>query len=190
MDFFEFITVMVSIVLGVSLAQLLSGIAELIREKTAIKTFLPHTLWIVALILVHPLTWWSTWDYHEVSWNYLSFCAVLSVPLLLFFLSTLAMPKARGEATVSLEDHYDENRKWFLSIWIAVTLLAMIDGPVIFRFEENFTVYRAIQLGSIIPVLWAILTPNRMVQSFSALIMLAFILFTSYLRLDPGIMPI
>lgn len=188
MDFFEFITVMVSIVLGVSLAQLLSNIAELIREETAIKTFLPHTLWVIALLLVHPLIWWSTWDFHDVKWNYLSFCAVLGIPLVLFFLSTLAMPKARGEATVSLEAHYYENRRWFLSMWIVLTFLAMIDGPLIFGFEETLTVYRALQLGSIVPLLWAILTPNKTVQSASALIMLAFILFTSYLRLKPGIM--
>ena len=186
MNFFEFISVMVSIVLGVSLAQLLGGIAQLIREKTSIRTYLPHTLWTLALILVHPLIWWSTWDYHEVRWNYLSFCAVLSVPLMLFFLSTLIMPKARGEAVVSLEDHYFENRRWFLGIWVAFMVVVTIDGPLIFGYEEPFTLYRALQVGCITSILVAIVTPNKAVQTVSAMILLVFILLTSFLRLHPG----
>ena len=190
MNFFEFVTVMVSIVLGVSLAQLLSGIAELIREETRIRTFLPHTLWTLALILIHPLIWWSTWDFHDVEWNYLSFCTMLSVPLMLFFLSTLIMPKARGESVVSLEEHFYENRVWFLSIWIAFMAVVIIDGPFVFGLEKPFTLYRGLQVAGVIAMLVAILTPIRSVQTMSALVMLAFILLTSFLRINPGIMPI
>jgi len=50
---FEFVSVMISIILGLSLTQALVGTANLARESKLVVGFAPYTLWVAGVILAH-----------------------------------------------------------------------------------------------------------------------------------------
>jgi hypothetical protein len=45
MSLFEFVTVMISMILALTLGQLLSGAAFLLRSSRQVRWYAPHTLW-------------------------------------------------------------------------------------------------------------------------------------------------
>jgi hypothetical protein len=186
MSIFEFISVMISIVLGVSLAQLLRGIAELAREKSKVRNYGPHVLWTLSLALLHTLLWWSVWDWRELDWNYAQFFVALCEPLVLFFLSTLMLPRPTGETVISMEEHFYEIRVWLMRGWLVFALVVILDGPIVFRNEPLFVGYRIPQLVTAVASIAGMITARPSVQKSVAWIVFLMVVYATSLRFLPG----
>jgi len=50
---FEYVIVLISIILGLGITLVLTGIAELIRKWNAIKIFWPYLIWIGLVFVLH-----------------------------------------------------------------------------------------------------------------------------------------
>lgn len=61
MDAFNYLSVMVSIVLGLGLTQLFAGIGNLVQIRRRVKLYWLHTFWVLLLIGLHLHMWWSLW---------------------------------------------------------------------------------------------------------------------------------
>lgn len=44
---FEYVTVLISIVVGLGITEVLSGIADLIKQSKRVKFYWPHLLWVL-----------------------------------------------------------------------------------------------------------------------------------------------
>ena len=106
MSLFEFIMVMVSIVLGFSLASMLTGLARLVRHPGGVKLYLPFCIWLVNLLLLHFLLWWSFWDVRGVDWNYARFLMAILQPLAIFLITTILIPADNGSGLLSLHNRF------------------------------------------------------------------------------------
>jgi hypothetical protein len=95
--------VLVSIVLALGVAQLLSGASEFVRSS---RVYLGHSFWVLALFLVHVQLWWAMWDLHDrASWTFLTFLYLLLGPTLLFFATNLLLPRTATES-MDWESHF------------------------------------------------------------------------------------
>jgi len=59
LDTFNYLSVMISIILGVGLTQLFAGIGNLLQVRHRVKQYWLHGLWVLILIVAHVHLWWS-----------------------------------------------------------------------------------------------------------------------------------
>ena len=95
MSLFEFVTVMVSMILALCLGHLLRGVTFLAKTDRPVEYYLPHTLWSIEILLAVVNHWWSLWDLRDVNWSYASFLYILVAPILVSLATGLLAPSIK-----------------------------------------------------------------------------------------------
>ena len=93
MTLFEFILVMVSLVLAISMTHLLEGVARVVRHRSRFALDATTTLWAVFLFVLSIGHWWSLWGMRDANWTFPAFFFVLIPPTLLFLAVSLLVPE-------------------------------------------------------------------------------------------------
>ena len=133
MTVFEYIMVMVSLILALALAQGLRGLSETVRSP---HRYLPHTLWTVMITLLVLQTWWAYWDFNLIDdWQVTHYAGVLVFPIILFTQMYLLVPATRTAETKWLE-HFFAVKQWFLGLMIFMSFFAAYIN--VFMFDAPF----------------------------------------------------
>lgn len=129
MTAFEYVSVFISVILGLGITQVLTGIADLIHQSNRVKVYWPHLLWILLVVVMHVQEWWATYELKEITtWRLPTFLFVMLYPVVLFILARLLFPFGWHEGAIDLRQFYFENyRKIFLFVAI-LALLAILDS--------------------------------------------------------------
>jgi hypothetical protein len=94
---FEYLAVLLSIVLGLGITQLLAGFGRWLEQRRIFRPYWPSIAWGAFLLIVHVQTWWSMFGLrHWGSWSFLQFSVVLLQPAILFLLTILVFPSANA----------------------------------------------------------------------------------------------
>src|SRR5262245_10261047 len=98
MDPFSYLAVLISIILGLGITQLLSGLGRLLQDRRRVKVYWPTIVWVGLLLVVHVQTWWAMFGLRTLSnWSFLAFLLVLLQPIVLFLLAALILPDSASE---------------------------------------------------------------------------------------------
>ena len=132
MSLFEFIMVLLSIIIGLGIAEILSGFAQaLLHRRLTVGSW--HQLLLSCIVFVTLIqVWWESWRLHDVpEWNFPQLLMFLLNPVLLYTLAHLLFPDSTS--SVPLRAHYFENHRLLYSV-VAVTALASLAfQPIVFR---------------------------------------------------------
>lgn len=131
MTLFDFVTVMVSMILALSLGHLLDGISYLYKTRERVNWYLPHTLWMIGLVLTLVHHWWALWDFRALDWNYAHFLYVLIAPVTLSFGANLLAPERSGDQVADLAQQFERVRKPFAIAMLVYVLAMWFDGPLL-----------------------------------------------------------
>src|SRR5262245_18554938 len=105
MSLFEFLMVLVSIIIGLGLAEVLTGVARMIRCRGSIATYWVHALGVCMIFAALLQQWWEIWALRSTSeWTFLGLVMMLSGPVGLFLMAHLVFPE-RMEG-VNLREYY------------------------------------------------------------------------------------
>ncbi|MGK2963255.1 MAG: hypothetical protein ACSLFK_14115 [Gemmatimonadaceae bacterium] len=123
MNEFEFVAVLISIVIGLGITHLLQGVAQAVHERHQTRFDSVHAAWTVSVFLVMVLNWWVlfTWRTHKV-WTFDVFLLLILWAVALYLLVVFLYPPGK-EAAQSWAAVYEGNRQWFLSAYAAMTFL-------------------------------------------------------------------
>jgi hypothetical protein len=127
MDAYSYLSVLISIVLGLGITNILSGMAALVRERERIQMYWPVPIWMFTLFLAHIQMWWAMFALTEVKeWNFATFLAVLLQPTSLFLTSALIVPRLPDDGPIDLKAGFFQEVRWFGAglAFIVVTSLA------------------------------------------------------------------
>jgi hypothetical protein len=121
---FEYVSVLISIVLGLGITQIVSGLADIIHQWSRVKLYWPHLMWIVFVFFLHIQEWWVLYDLRTLSeWKLPTFLFIILYPINLFILARILFPSAGADSATDFKEFYFENfRKFF--VW-AVILIAL-----------------------------------------------------------------
>ncbi len=129
---FEYVTVLISIILGLGITQVLTGIADLIHQSNRVKLYWPHVLWVIVILILHIQDWWATYDLRsEASWSLGIFLFVMIYPIILFILARLLFPFGLQEGTVDLRTFYFENHRKIFLFGSVLPLLSILDALLV-----------------------------------------------------------
>lgn len=126
MDEFSYLIVIVSIVLGLGITRLLTGLGALVEARDRVRFYWPVLAWVVILLLAHVQTWWAFFGLRDrPEWTFLAFLLVLLQPVLLYLLSVLVLPTLGSGERADLRVRYYEQARWFFGVF-AVLLVASL----------------------------------------------------------------
>ena len=88
MSLFEFLMVLVSLIIGLGVAELLSGVAQAIRHRKSINFYWVHITFILIVFVALLQQWWEIWGVREVaSWTFAGLLMMLGGPIGLFLIA-------------------------------------------------------------------------------------------------------
>ncbi len=131
MSLFEFLMVLVSIIVGLGIAEVLTGIARLIRCRGSIQGYWVHSVVVTVIFFALLQQWWEIWGLRVApEWTFHGLLMMLTGPVGLFLIAHLLFPEPMQGANLR-EYYYGAMRPiWWLG---AVTVvLATLFRPLIF----------------------------------------------------------
>ena len=148
---FQYLAVLLSIVLGLGVTQLLTGVGRLVQARERVRAYWPALAWVALLLLIHVQTWWAMFDMRDhVGWTLLKFLVVLATPALLYLMTALVLPDVAeataGGRTLDLRAHYYAQARWFYGAAGAVIGSSLL-RPVVMDGRLPLDADRAMQLG-------------------------------------------
>ncbi len=97
MSLFEFLMVFVSIIVGLGVTEILTGIAMQIRHRESIKGYWVHTAGVLLIFVALIQNWWELWDRRNVpEWTFLGVVLMLIPPASLYLVAHLIFRKTAG----------------------------------------------------------------------------------------------
>lgn len=113
---FEYITVLISIILGMGLTQLVSGFAAIIIRWEKIKVYWPHLVLILLVFVIQIQDWWATYELHRYPyWRLVTFLFIILYPINLYLLARILFPIRWSGKEIDLKVFYFNNfRKIYL----------------------------------------------------------------------------
>jgi hypothetical protein len=185
MSLFEFIVGMISVIFALAVARLFSGVSELIQNRGNIRFALVHAVWVLNLFLLTFLHWWTLWAFRDLDWNFLMFFYSLIGPSLMFFASTMISPRIHTERAVDLSTYFLDTRRYFLPVFVVMSLFFIFDGPL-FGTEKLLNTARAAQILVIAIAACGLLFDSSRVQKAISVAVLTSLVALIVFRFFPG----
>jgi hypothetical protein len=130
-DEFGYLSVIISVILGLSIAQLLQGISQIINARERVRIYWPTIGWAILLLIVDIQAWWAMFGYRDKhQWTFLQFAVVLLETIILYLLAALVMPGIRDEQIVDLRANYFRHAGWFFGSLVAVLVDSLLKDVV------------------------------------------------------------
>ena len=131
MDRFEFLMVLMSIIIGLGLSELLTNVARQIRARKTSRPFWVHSGVVILMFLAFLQIWWEAWDLRVIEvWTFPALLMMLAAPAGLFVISHVMYPDVIEDA--DLEDYYFRNSRVLWSIAAFVVIAATGFRPLAF----------------------------------------------------------
>ena len=90
---FEYLSVLVSIIIGLGLTHVLTGAARLIQRRDVVRWYAPTLIWLALTFLILVQIWWAAYDSrNDTHWQFFDFLSFLLIPVLSYMLAYLLVP--------------------------------------------------------------------------------------------------
>lgn len=189
LDAGEYLSVLVSIVIGLGLGQVLSSTGKLLSRRKRVRVYAPAVMSATLVFVAHVHFWWGSFDFGErVEQNFFAFLVFLLTPVLLYLIAVLVLPELDQDDSgqVSLREHYYEARPWFYGLSAAIPVTTALRNIAV-QGEPFWNPDRPFELTFFVLMLAGALTASERVHRVLPLLVLvlfaAMVVLTS---LQPG----
>ena len=184
MDIFEYLMVMVAIILGLGVTQILRGLSKIARSEQ------PSSIvatWATLLFILHVQLWWAFWDLGQVEqWTQAYFILLIAIPCSLFAMTELLLPMGIAPET-DWQAHFFSVRVWYFRLFLFFVVLATLNTWVFLDTPLTHP-YRFMQLLQMGLALVGLNTTSlRTHRWLPALSIVALLVGQAMFRLLPGL---
>ncbi|MEP6604187.1 MAG: hypothetical protein ABJB69_09585 [Spartobacteria bacterium] len=126
MDEFSYLSVLLSIIIGLAVTEILQGFRQRLLAHGRVRSYWPSRLWAATLLLVCAQTWWAMFGLRaRHDWNFDQFLVLLTQTIVLYLICGLVFPDFPENETVDLREHYFRQRKRFFAFVLAAALISV-----------------------------------------------------------------
>jgi hypothetical protein len=126
MDAFSYLSVLISLILGLAITQVLKGFRGIMQSRLRLIGYWPTVLWAILIMVIAVQSWWSMYGLrHYQPWTFFGFSAVLAQTVVLYLLAALVLPDFFGDTAVNLREHYYGHRKWFFALLVLLIVASI-----------------------------------------------------------------
>jgi hypothetical protein len=130
MDKFNYLLVIVGIIIGLGLSQILIGLVDYIQNRHRVRLSGIQLAWMFMLFLEQLEYWYSLYSAESFGKNFATFLGCLLYPTFMFLATGILVPKVRDQGVLNLPDCYYETHRWFFGA-CSLGMLALICSPVL-----------------------------------------------------------
>lgn len=132
MDAFSYLSVLLSIILGLAITQILQGYRALLLARSSVRGGWLPLVWSVLILLFVAQSWWASFGLrtHE-EWTFLSFAAILLQMGLIYMMAAVVLPDAPDGAVIDLSLHYERHRAAMFAFLFAVLVASVVKDLLI-----------------------------------------------------------
>lgn len=149
METFTYLAGFATLILGLAIARVLQGLADLTEERARVRFDWIPMWWMLSLIGYCALHWWFILRWRTFdAWTFGHFYFLLIQPAVLYYQACLVVPNLRDTGDIDLREHFERVRPYFYALYVAYLLLDVIDTAL--KGMEHFR-----SLGPQYPVMMA-----------------------------------
>jgi hypothetical protein len=177
MGVFEYIVVLISVIMGLGITHLATGATKLIQNRDKVRFYLPHAIWTVNVLIYILMIWWSMfwWSGHE-DWYAYEYLFITLYSIVLFFLAAMLYPWDMDK-DIDVRAYFFRNRTWFFGgmavAWLIDIPETLVKSKVDLRaVPEEYYVFVGLELAiavtglvsqhrivhTLLPFAWMLLT--------------------------------
>jgi len=130
MGAFEYLSVLISIILALGMTRVLAGVGEMLQARSRYRIYWVHVIWIVNLFLYLVIAWWIFYRWRDQQpWTFYLFLFVLISPTILYLASLLLFPREGDVDTViDYKAHYYSNHRAFFILFALFVPVNIVDS--------------------------------------------------------------
>lgn len=126
-DQFFHVRVIIGIVVGLSVARLLTGLARFVQHPSRDQVYLVHLSWAFFLLLGVAHFWWFEFSLSRIGqWSFEIYFFVLFYAALYFFVCTILFPDRMDEYS-GFAEYFHSRQAWFYGLLAALFLADVVD---------------------------------------------------------------
>ena len=137
-DAFNYIAVLVSIIVGLTATRVMSGLGEVIQAANRPRIYWVHVLWHLTLLYNVMLGWWLLYRWRVTTdWTFFLFMWITIAPILTYLAAAILIPgELETTGSPDWRDYYFKNRRGFFLAFGAIAPLDIID--TLFKGWQHF----------------------------------------------------
>lgn len=113
MTLFDFLSIGVSLVLGLGVTLLLTSLLAAFRARRRVRMDWIPFAWAGYILVIQAQYYWVTWGLHErEEWTVVSFGIPLLLAGVIFVAAGLVLPSGHGEYPADLGTYFEQDGKW------------------------------------------------------------------------------
>jgi len=127
MTTFEYLAVLISIIVGLGITHLLGGVARFIHRPDRYKFYRIHLLWAWYVFVYLLYFWWfELWFTTFEEWTSPLYAFLVAYSILLYLLCVVILPPDSSEG-VNFREYFFEKKIWFFGILLVAFLVDIPD---------------------------------------------------------------
>jgi hypothetical protein len=126
-DAFSYLSVLLSIILGLAIQQVMQGYRALILARGRVRFAWVPLLWSGLILLIVVQHWWASFGLESrTAWTFADFLVTLLVTALIYMLAAIVLPDVPAGADVDLDTHYWRERKALFALFSAAVVASVL----------------------------------------------------------------
>ncbi len=182
MTVFEYVMILVSVILSLGIARILETHAGLMKRGPAVRWSPTYLLWLAIIFASHVDLWGSLWMVRNaLVWTLPSLLLVLAAAVALFYAAVLSSPDLEPGQPIILWDFHLQNRKRYVGALLGYMILGASLNMTVLAGHFDLATLTA-TLPGLLLCLAAIVFTRRWVQILLPIVMavLVVIYFVTY----------
>jgi len=182
MDSFRWISVAMSMLLGLAVARLLSsGVAVFVSRRHSRLDWVPLA-WAACIFIAQLQYWWAVIDLASIDqvWTIGKFLLLVGLPLLLFVAAALVLPHEGLQEKSDLREWFNRDGRWALLFVSAYYALAVVVDWVLWN-DSPFTTWVALDVVLVVLPIAFLARPSRRVREAITLLFVVVTLWESWM---------
>ena len=168
---FEFLLALYAIVAGLGVSLLVTSVGQMIEARDRVRLYWVHICWIALTFVGHVVSWFTIWRFRDhAPWTVLQALLLLSVPILLYLISHLAVPDLEDDRIHDMRDYYFRHARWTQGLLLGVVVAGALSHILI---EGNFDLSgaRGVRASLILILLPGIISLNPRLHAAQAVLL-------------------
>jgi hypothetical protein len=162
-----------SIVAGLGISRLVQGVGSMIEARNRISFDWLHTAWLLIVFMAHVVSWFALMRFAKgAHWTVFNAIGALCMPIVLYLISDLVIPRIGDQERIDLRKYYRENHRWFAGLMIAFVLLGILVQIAVER-RADWSEGGVLRGVALLVLAVGFASPRPVVQAFQAVVLLA-----------------
>lgn len=126
-DAFAYLSVLLSIILGLAMAEILQGYRSLLLARGNVKLYAPPLIWSAIMLILSVHFWWGSFGLAgRQNWDFAAFSVVLAQCVMLFMGTSIILPQTDPREEIDLRAHYYREAGPFFSFGLLFILFGFV----------------------------------------------------------------